>query len=122
MLERSEAGPTDNSLSLLKLTFTDAAVLAGCSMSFLQNHGIFVPSTRQVCLGQRFFLLLRAGPESEPAGGLARVCWITPEGASEDRAAGFGLHFDASAVDLKRWLVNALAAHVDPAEARKHTL
>ena len=62
-------------------------------MSFPQNGGLFVPTTRPYWLGEKVFLLLTlmAAPEKLPVAG--RVVWITPEGAQGNRQAGIGIEF-----------------------------
>ena len=97
--------------ALLRLAFYNTDVLAASALPFLQHRGIFVPSARPVTLGQRFFVMLRAtvDDDDEVAAGLASVCWITPEGSSDGRSPGFGLHFDSEAIELKRMLEVAIS-------------
>lgn len=64
----------------LSLTIQDISVLSGACMSFLQNGGLFVPTTRPYRLGDEVFLLftLMDEPEKLPVAG--SVVLITPEG------------------------------------------
>ena len=50
-------------------------------MSFLQNGGLFVPTTRPYRPGDEVFLLLTLMDEPEKLPVAGRVVWITPEGA-----------------------------------------
>ena len=54
-------------------------------MSFLQNVGLFVPTTRPYRLGDEFFLLLTLMDEPEKLPVAARVVWITQEGTQGNR-------------------------------------
>jgi type IV pilus assembly protein PilZ len=89
-------------------------VLAASALPFLQHRGVFIPSARAVTLGQRFFILLRINTDDiEVATGLGSVCWITPEGSSDGRSPGFGLHFDSDAIELQRMLEVAISGEKD---------
>ena len=111
MLEAGTPGPQP---ALLRLGFYNHEVLAASALPFLQHRGIFIPSARAVMLGQRFFILLRAGTDDvEFAAGLGSVCWITPEGSSDGRSPGFGLHFDSDANELQRMLEVAISCKKD---------
>lgn len=96
-------------VAMLRLTFCNNAVLTAWRMAYLQHQGVFVPSSRQVMLGQRFFVILQVeeAGDTHSTAGLARVCWITPEGSSDGRAPGFGVHFDSSAVALRDAVLRA---------------
>ena len=58
-------------------------------MSFLQNGGLFVPTTRPYRLGDEVFLLLTLMDEPEKLPVAGRVVWITPEGGPGQPAGGY---------------------------------
>ena len=62
-------------------------------MSFLQNGGLFVPTTRPYRLRDEVFLLftLMDEPETLPVAG--RGVLIPPEGVPGNRQAGIGIEF-----------------------------
>ena len=107
--------------SVLTLTIQDKSVLYGAYMSFLQNGGLFVPTTRPYRLGDEVFLLLTLMEEPEKLPIAGRVVWITPEGAQGNRQAGIGIEFsdDDAAVTAKieNYLAGSLAS-----ERVTHTL
>ena len=104
--------PSTPERRMLRLTVSDAAVLRACYMPFLQHKGLFVPSSQSRTLGEKFFLVLTLKPYNLTVAGLVTVCWITPVHCSDGRDPGFGLHFDASAVELSAAIESVLAAEV----------
>ena len=75
--------------AVLTLTIQDKGVLYGAYMSFLQNGGLFVPTTRPYRLGDEVFLLLTLMDEPEKLPVAGRVVWITPEGGPGQPAGGY---------------------------------
>ena len=69
-------------------------------MSFLQNGGLFVPTTRPYRLGDEVFLLLTLMDEPEKLPVAGRVVWITPEGPQGNRQAGIGIEFSDEDVTI----------------------
>ncbi len=78
---------------ILSLTIKDKAVLYAAYMPFLQNGGLFVPTSKEYSIGDDIFMLLTLmeAPEKIPIAG--RVVWITPAGAQGNRQAGIGVQF-----------------------------
>ena len=63
--------------AVLTLTIQDKSVLYGAHMSFLQNGGLCVPTTKPYRLGDEVFLLLTLMDEPEKLPVAGRVVWIT---------------------------------------------
>ena len=66
--------------AVLTLTIQDKSVLFGAYKCFLQNGGLFVPTTRPYRLQDEVLLLLTLMDEPEKLPVAGRVMWITPEG------------------------------------------
>lgn len=77
-------------------------------MPFLRHKGLFVPSRQARELGEKLFLVLRLGQRNLTVAGTVSVCWITPELSNDGREAGYGLHFDETAAELKAAVESAV--------------
>ncbi len=89
-------------------------------MSFLQNGGLFVPTTRPYRLRDEVFLLftLMDEPETLPVAG--RGVLITPEGVPGNRQAGIGIEFlgeGVTTIKIENYLAGSLTS-----ERITHTL
>ena len=95
--------------SILSVTTRDKSALYGAYMSFLQNGGLFVPTTRPYRLGDGVFLLLPLmdDPEKLPAAG--RVVWVTPKGAQGNRQTDIVEEFSDEDVTIIAKIKNYLA-------------
>lgn len=80
---------------ILTLTIKDKAVLYAAYMPFIQNGGLFIPTSKTYQLGDEVFLLLNLMDETEKIPVAGKVVWITPKGAQGNRAAGIGVQFNA---------------------------
>ena len=95
--------------SILSVTIRDKSALYGAYMSFLQNGGLFVPTTRPYRLGDEVFLLLTLMDELERLPVAGRVVWVTPKGAQGNRQTGIGIEFSDEDVTLIAKIENYLA-------------
>lgn len=107
--------------AVLTLAIMDKSVLYGAYMSFLQNGGLFVPTTRAYRLGDEVFILLTLMDEPEKLPVAGRVVWITPEGAQGNRQAGIGVEFSDEDVAINAKIENYLAGSLT-SERVTHTL
>ncbi len=80
---------------ILTLTIKDKAVLYAAYMPFVENGGLFIPTSKNYQLGDEVFLLLNLMDEPEKIPVAGKVVWITPKGAQGNRAAGIGVQFNA---------------------------
>ncbi len=78
---------------ILSLVVKDKAQLYNAYMPFVRNGGIFVPTGRRYFLGDEVFLLLTLPDSTERLPVAGKVVWVTPSGASGNRAAGIGVQF-----------------------------
>ena len=88
------AGSAASRPSILSLPIKEKAALYAAYMPFLQNGGIFVPTTKAYELGEDIYLLmsLMDDPTKYPVAG--KVAWITPSGAMS-KIPGIGVHFSS---------------------------
>ena len=107
--------------AVLTLTITDKNALHSAFMSFLQNGGLFVPTTGSYRLGDDIFLLLTLMDEPEKLPVAGRVVWITPEGAQGNRQAGIGIEFSDEDVAITAKIENYLTSSLT-SEQVTHTL
>ena len=107
--------------SILSVTISDESALHGAYMSFLQNGGLFVPTTRPHRLGDEVFLLLTLMDEPEKLPVAGRVVWVTPEGAQGNRQSGIGIEFSDEDVTIIVKIENYLAGSLT-SERVTHTL
>jgi type IV pilus assembly protein PilZ len=79
--------------SVLSLAIKEKAALYAAYMPFLNNGGIFVPTTKPYKIGDEIYLILSLmdDPNKYPIAG--KVVWITPAGAANNKAQGIGVHF-----------------------------
>ena len=103
------------------LTIQDKSVLDGAYMSFLQNGGLFVPTTRPYRLGDEDFLLVNMMDEPEKLPVAGRVVWITAEEGQGNRQVGIGIEFSDADVTINAKIENYLAGSLT-SERVTHTL
>lgn len=78
---------------ILSLTIKDKAVLYAAYMPFVNNGGLFIPTSKSYKLGDEVFMLLSLMDEPEKIPVAGKVVWITPKGAQGNKAAGIGVQF-----------------------------
>jgi type IV pilus assembly protein PilZ len=109
--------------SVLSLPIKEKAALYAAYMPFLQNGGIFVPTTKPYKLGDEIYLILTLmdDPTKYPIAG--KVAWVTPAGANNNKAQGIGVHFssDESGMRVKQRIEELLGAALRSSRAT-HTL
>ena len=118
-----EPQPANN--GILSLAIRDKAVLQAAHMPFIQNGGLFVPTTDAYQLGDEVFVLLTL--PGEPSGVpnriplAGKVVWVTPPDCEGQRVPGIGVQFSEPDNPLtavvKDWLGDA-----PHAERETHTL
>ena len=78
---------------LLTLTIKDKSALYHAYMPFIENGGLFIPTSSTYRLGDEVFMLLNLMDEQEKLPVAGRVVWLTPKGAQGKRTAGVGVQF-----------------------------
>ncbi len=99
---------------ILTLTIKDKAVLYAAYMPFIENGGLFIPTSKSYKLNDEVFLLLNLMDEPDKIPVAGRVIWITPKGAQGNRAAGVGIQFngqdETARIKIETYLAGALAS------------
>jgi type IV pilus assembly protein PilZ len=97
---------------ILSLTIKDKAVLYAAYMPFIQNGGLFIPTSKDYKLGDEVFMLLNLMEEPEKIPVAGKVVWVTPKAAQGNRAAGVGVQFsdqdDTAAKKIETYLAGSL--------------
>jgi type IV pilus assembly protein PilZ len=106
---------------ILSLTIKDKAVLYAAYMPFLQNGGLFVPTSKEYSIGDDIFMLLTLMEEPEKIPIAGRVVWITPAGAQGNRQAGIGVQFSAQDAAANAKIENHLGGALN-SERHTHTM
>jgi type IV pilus assembly protein PilZ len=109
--------------AVLSLPIKEKASLYAAYMPFLINGGIFVPTNKPYKIGDEIYLILTLmdDPTKYPIAG--KIAWITPAGASNNKAQGIGVHFsaDESGLRAKHRIEEMLGAALGSTRAT-HTL
>ena len=98
---------------ILQLSIKDKAVLHAAYMPFLENGGLFVPTTKPYAMGDEVFVLLSLMDQADKIPVAGKVAWITPEGAQGNRKAGIGLQFNGEDDTAVRAIETYLAGILD---------
>jgi len=106
---------------ILSLTITDKAVLYAAYMPFLQNGGLFVPTSKEYSIGDDIFMLLTLMEEPEKIPIAGRVVWITPAGAQGNWQAGIGVQFSEQDAAANAKIENHLGGALN-SERHTHTM
>jgi type IV pilus assembly protein PilZ len=98
---------------LLTLTIKDKSALYLAYMPFVQNGGLFIPTSSNYKLGDEVFMLLNLMGEEEKIPVAGKVIWLTPKGAQGKRTAGIGVQFSsqdggATQKKIENYLAGAL--------------
>ena len=109
--------------TVLSLAIKEKAALYAAYMPFLKFGGMFVPTPKTYRMGDEVYLILALmdDPNKYPIAG--KVVWITPAGASNNKAQGIGVHFpdDESGQRTKLRIEEILGAALRSSRAT-HTL
>ncbi|MDR3480123.1 MAG: PilZ domain-containing protein [Burkholderiaceae bacterium] len=109
--------------SVLSLPIKEKAALYAAYMPFLQNGGIFVPTTKPYKIGDEIYLILTLMEDAAKYPIAGKIAWITPAGANNSKAQGIGVHFsaDESGRRVKQRIEEILGAALGSSRAT-HTL
>lgn len=79
--------------SVISIAIKDKQALYMSYMPFIENGGLFVPTTKDYALGDEMFLLVRIMDETEPVHISGKIAWVSPPGALGNRPRGVGVQF-----------------------------
>jgi type IV pilus assembly protein PilZ len=78
---------------ILSLSIKDKDALFAAYMPFVQNGGLFIPTSRPYQYGDEVFILISLMEEEEKLPVSASIVWITPKGPGNYRSSGIGVQF-----------------------------
>nr|WP_139167071.1 PilZ domain-containing protein [Chromobacterium sphagni] len=78
-----------NRPGVLSLHIKERSALFAAYMPFARNGGIFIPTNKEMQLGEEVFLLLTLMEDPQRIAVQAKVVWITPAGANNSRVQGW---------------------------------
>lgn len=107
---------------ILSLTIKDLNALYAAYMQFVQNGGLFIPTTKKYQLGDEVFMLLSLMDEADRIPVAGKVVWITPLGAEGNRAAGVGVQFSDQDGGITRNKIEGYLAGALKSDRPTHTL
>ena len=112
----------EGSRGILSLAIKDKGSLYAAYMPFIQNGGLFIPTTKQYKLGDEVFMLLSLMDETERLPVAGNVVWITPPNAQGNRTAGIGVQFSKQDNSQTRNKIETLLAGALQADRPTHTM
>jgi type IV pilus assembly protein PilZ len=80
--------------SVLSLSIKEKAALYAAYMPYLQNGGIFVPTSKTYQLGDEVYLILTLMDDQTKLPIAGKVVWVSAAGG-RSRQPGIGVHFPA---------------------------
>lgn len=100
--------------SVIQLAIKEKSALYAAFIPLLADGGVFIPTSRDYCLGDDVYVLLSLpeDPQRYPVAG--KVAWVTPAKASNSRTQGIGISFpkDQKSRLLKLRIEEILGAHL----------
>lgn len=107
---------------ILSLTIKDKSALYAAYMPFIKNGGIFIPTSKSYRIGDEVFMLISLMDETEKLPVAGKVVWITPVGASGNRAPGVGVQFSDIDNGKTRAKIETYLAGALDADKPTHTM
>lgn len=86
-------GSPPQTTQALSYVLKEKAALYAAYMPYLKGGGIFIPTAKAYRMGDDVLVLLSLMNEPEKIPVAGKVVWITPEGASGNKAQGVGVQF-----------------------------
>ena len=107
---------------ILSLTIRDKSALYAAFMPFVDNGGLFIPTTKPYLLGDEVFMLLTLMDDKEKLPIAGKVVWLPPRGAQGNRTTGIGVQFsNLDKGQTRNKIENHLAAALN-SERQTHTM
>lgn len=78
---------------ILNLSIKDKEILYKAYMPFIENGGLFIPTTKEYQIGDDVFMLLNLMDDHERIPAAGKIIWVTPIGAEGNHTAGIGVQF-----------------------------
>ncbi len=100
--------------SVIQLAVKERSALYAAYIPLFSEGGIFIPTQREYKLGDDVYVLLSLPDEPERFPVAAKVAWITPARAANNRSQGIGVRFPegGKARALKQKIEEILGPHL----------
>lgn len=107
---------------ILTLHIKEKASLQQAYMPYVKNGGLFIPTAKPYELGDEVFILLTLLDDMQRLPVAAKVVWVTPTGAQNQRTPGIGVQFlPQDNGETQKRIETALAGMSEPTEPT-HTM
>ncbi len=105
----------------LKFSIKDTTTLQANYMAFVENGGLFIPTSKTFALDDDVYLLqLMDEPDAIAITG--KVVWVTPMGAEGNKSAGVGLQFQGDEGNALRNKIEAYLGGALKSDRLTHTM
>lgn len=107
---------------ILNLSIKDKDALYQAYMPFVENGGLFIPTTKKYQLGDDVFMLLSLMEDTDRIPAAGKIIWITPIGAEGNRTAGIGVQFSPQDEGTTRNKIETLLVGMLQMDRTTHTM
>lgn len=107
---------------IISFSITDRGALYSSYLSYAQNGGLFVPTSRSYDLGDEVFMLLRIMDDHSVTPVIGTVVWVTPAGAQGNKVPGVGVQFAEGDNGATRSSIETHLAAALQGERSTHTM
>lgn len=107
---------------ILSFSIADTAQLYAQYMPFVENGGLFVPTSKAYNIGDEVFMLIALLDEPEKLPVAGKVVWITPNGAQGNRRSGIGVQFNGQDDGLAKNKIETYLAGALESDRTTHTM
>ncbi len=105
------------SVKILQLSIPDNLSLYKCYMPFVSGGGLFLPTEMHCAMDDELLIVLELCNEEVEFAVSAKVVWITPAAAQNQRAQGVGLQFAENGEQLKIRIEGLLSGNFEKANS-----
>ena len=110
------------SQGILSLNIKDKSALYAAYMPYVQNGGLFIPTSKQYSLGDEVFMLLSLMDDKERLPVAGKIIWVTPKGAQNNKSAGIGVQFSTQDKGTTHNKIEGYLAGALQADRPTHTM
>jgi type IV pilus assembly protein PilZ len=106
----------------LKFSIKDTTTLQANYMAFVENGGLFIPTSKTFALDDEVYLLLQLMDEPDAIAITDKFVWVTPVGAEGNKSAGVGLQFQGDEGNALRNKIEAYLGGALKSDRLTHTM
>jgi len=106
----------------LKFSIKDTTSLQANYMAFVENGGLFIPTSKTFSLDDEVYILLQLMDEPDAIAITGKGVWVTPVGAEGNKSAGVGLQFQGDEGSALRNKIEAYLGGALKSDRLTHTM